>query len=46
MDEALDITILDKETAKEDEYEIKHEDPQYEYDTTCDDMDEYVGPNE
>ena len=41
-----DITGVEEDTDKENEYEIKHEDPKDEYDTTCDDMDEYVGPNE
>ena len=41
-----DITGVDEETDEEDEYEIKQKDPQDEYYTIRDDMNEYVDPNE
>ena len=40
------ITGVDEETDEEDEYEIKQKDPQDEYYTIRDDMNEYVDPNE
>ena len=37
---------MEEETDDQDDYYIKHEDPQGGYDTTCDDTDEYMYPNE
>ena len=45
MEEAPEITEVDENNNKEDEYDIKHEHPQDEYVTKRDDMDEYVEPN-
>ena len=45
VDKATDISGVDEDNDKENEYYIKHEDIQDTYDTTLDDMDEDVEPN-
>ena len=41
LDEASDITGVDEETDEIDEYDIKNDDSQYEYDITYVDIDQY-----
>ena len=46
VDRQPDIIGVDDENDYENEYEIKHENHQYDYNITHDDMDEYMNPNE
>ena len=46
VDREPDITGVDDDNDYENEYEIKHENHQYDYNITHDDMDEYMNPNE
>ena len=46
MDEAPEIKGVNEETGEQDESSIKHEDPQDNYDTTHEYMDQEMDPNE
>ena len=46
MDEEPSITGVDEDTNKKDVDDTKHEDPQDNYNNTCEDIDEYTEKNE